>query len=57
MGVGAPVAAGFRNDADGPGFLDPLFWGQGEAVEACLFSKPVEFDGIKTGLIKMLPDA
>jgi hypothetical protein len=30
---------------------------QRETVQACLFSKPVEFDGFKTRVIQVLPDA
>jgi hypothetical protein len=30
---------------------------QGEAIEPGLFFKPVEFDGIKTGIVDVLPDA
>jgi hypothetical protein len=28
---------------------------KGKAVQACTLSKPVEFDGIKTGIVQALP--
>lgn len=37
--------------------LNPLFWGQRKTVEAGLFSKPVELDGIKIRVVELLPDA
>ena len=56
MSKSATVSTRFGLDADGGGPLDPLFWGECEAVEASLFSNPVEFDGIKLGVVKSLPD-
>jgi len=40
----------------GTGFFDPLFWCEREAVEACFFSKPVEFDGIKIRVVELFSD-
>ena len=57
MGEGSAVAARLRQDSDGAGFLDPLSRGQGKAVQAGALSKPVEFDGIKAGIVETLPDA
>ena|GEM_PF-1185112 len=57
MRIGAAVASGFGLNTDGRGALDPLLRGEGEAVEAGLLFKPVEFDGIKTGVVDLLPDA
>src|SRR5690606_10019202 len=34
-----------------------LFRGEGETVQAGLPSKPVEFDGIKIGVIELFPNA
>jgi hypothetical protein len=33
----------------------PLFWSKGKTVEACLFFNPVEFDGVKVWVVKLLP--
>lgn len=41
--------------ANGCGFLDPLFWGEREAVQPCLLFNPVEFDVIN-GLVKCFHD-
>ena len=35
----------------------PLSRRQGEAVQVGGLSKPVEFDGIKTGIVETLPDS
>ena len=40
-----------------PNALDPLLRGEGETVEAGQFFNPVEFDGIKTRVVDLLPDA
>jgi hypothetical protein len=56
VGEGAAVAARPGYEPDGPGGLDPLLGGEGEAVQAGLSSKPVEFDGFKAGVVEGLPD-
>ena len=55
--IGASVASGFGLDADGAGALDPLLGGENKTIEARLLSNPIEFDGIKTGVVDLLPDA
>lgn len=57
VGVSAAVASGVGNQPDGLCFLDPLFRGESEAVQPGLHFKPVEFDGIKTRVVELLPDA
>ena len=52
----ASVASGFGLDADGAGALDPLLGGEDKTIEPCLLSNPIEFDGIKTGVVDLLPD-
>ena len=56
MGIGSAITARFGNNANRAGFFDPLLGGQGEAVESRLNSKPVEFDGFKTGVVEMFPN-
>ena len=56
MGISAAVAPSLGLDAGGAGALDPLLRREGEAVEAGLHSNPVEFDGIKTGVVDLLPE-
>ena len=53
----ATVASGVGNDANGAGLFNPLFRGQGETVQAGLHSDPVEFHGIRTGVVEPFPDA
>lgn len=53
----ASVTSGFGLDADGAGALDPLLGGENKTIEARLLSNPIEFDGIKTGVVDLLPDA
>ncbi len=57
VGIGAAVAAGFGFDADGVGFFDPLFGREREAIQPGLFSKPLEFEGFKIGVVQLLPDS
>jgi len=57
MGISAAVAPGLGLDAGGPRALDPLLRRECEAVETGLLSKPVEFDGIKTWVVDLLPKA
>ncbi len=56
MGICATISPGLRLDADGTRALDPLLWGTGKAVQTRLFSKPVEFNGIKIRIVDLLPN-
>lgn len=51
------VASGSRDNPCGPGLLDPLLRRERKAVQACLKSNPVEFDGIKIRVVEPFPDA
>jgi hypothetical protein len=57
VGVSAAVAPCLGDQADGTGALVPLFGSQREAVETGLHFNPVEFDGIKTGIVDLFPDS
>lgn len=57
VGVRTTVASGSRGDPCGLGLLDPLLGRECEAVQACLKSNPVEFDGIKIRVVEPFPDA
>jgi len=57
VGVGAPIAAGFGNQTNGPRRINLALGGENETIESCLFFNPIEFDGIKTGVVELLPDA
>ena len=48
MGKGASVAAGLRNDAYRICSFNPLFGRECKSIGSGLFSKPVEFEGVKT---------
>ena len=54
---GSAVAAGLGLDTHGSRALGPLLGLQGEAVQARHFSNPIEFDGIKTGIVDLFPEA
>jgi hypothetical protein len=51
MGVGAAVAACLGDDADGVCMFDPLAGRQRKTIQSCLFSNPIEFDGIKSRVV------
>ncbi|MDD3248018.1 MAG: hypothetical protein PHF18_14395 [Methanosarcina sp.] len=55
MSVSAAVASCFGNDPNSSVLFDPLFGGQSKAVQTCLHSNPVEFDGIKIRFIELFP--
>ncbi len=57
VGIGAAVAPGLGLDADSAGALGPLLGGQDETVESRLLFNPIEFDGIKTGIVDLFPEA
>lgn len=57
VGVGAAVAAGLGDQADRTCAINPALGGQDKTVQARLFSNPLEFDGIKIGVVQLLPDA
>jgi len=46
----AAVAPSFRLKSDGTGCFDPFARGEGEAVEAGLIFKGLEFETLKSGL-------
>jgi len=56
MGVSAAVTAGFGNQSNGTRCIDPAFGGEDKTVQAGLFFNPIEFDGIKPGVVELLPD-
>ena len=56
VGISTTVTAGLGNQADGTRLFDPLLGREDEAVEARLFFNPIEFDGIKTGVVELFPD-
>jgi len=45
------------DETDGPGGFDPALGCEDKAVEARLFSNPIEFDGIEIGIIQLFPNA
>jgi hypothetical protein len=49
------VAPWLRGNANGTCFRDPLPGCEDEAVEPDLFFNPIEFDGIKTRVVELLP--
>ena len=57
VSVGAAVASRFRNQTNGTSRVDPTLGGENEAIQARLLFNPIEFDGIKTGVVELLPDA
>jgi hypothetical protein len=54
---GSAIAAGLGRKPDGAGLFDPSLGSQNKAVQTSLFSKPIEFDGFKIGVVELLPDA
>ena len=48
--------AGFPQP-DRTGRLDPLSGCEHKAVESCLISKPLEFEGFEVWIVDLLPDA
>jgi hypothetical protein len=54
--IGSAIAAGLGHQPDGAGPFYPSLGGQNKAVQTGLFSKPIEFDGFKTGVVELLPD-
>ena len=55
MSKGAAVAPGFGNDADGICCPNPLLRGQRKRVGTGSVSKHLEFEGVKSGIIQLLP--
>jgi hypothetical protein len=49
-------SASLGGDTHGAGLFDPLLGSKRETVETGLNSKPVEFDGIRLGVIEPLRD-
>ena len=50
------LTSGPRLEPNGPGSLDPLSWGEGEAVEAGLIFKGLEFETFKIWVVDLFPD-
>ena len=57
MGVGSAVPTRFGDETDGRGGFDPALGCEDKAVEARLFSNPIEFDGIEIVIIQLFPNA
>jgi hypothetical protein len=57
VGVGSAVPTRPGDETDGPGGFDPALGSEDKAVEARLFSNPIEFDGIEIGIIQLFPNA
>ncbi len=55
--VGAAITTGCGGDANGGGFFDLLLGCENKAVKTGLIFNPIEFDGIKTGVVEVFPDA
>jgi len=55
MGKGATIAALLGNQSDCMRFVYPLLWSHRKAIQSGLFSKPVEFDGIKQWIVNRFP--
>ena len=56
MSVGATETASLGNQADDTRLFNPLLGCEDEAVEAKLFFNPLEFEGIKIGVVELLPN-
>ena len=56
VGEGAAIAAGHGGEADGMRGFDPLPGSQDKAVETGPVSKPLEFEGVKIGVVQPLPN-
>ena len=56
VGVGATVAASTRNQPFGSGEIDPLLRGKEKAVASGFVLNSLEFEGIKLGIVDVLPD-
>jgi len=57
VGIGTAIPSGFCLDTTSVCLPDPLSCCEDETVKPGLFSKPVEFDGIKNRVVELLPDA
>jgi hypothetical protein len=57
VGVGSTGATGSGDRANGTRRIDPSFGRGDEVVQTGLLFNPVEFDGIKTGIVELLPNA
>ena len=55
--IRAAITSGAGNHAFGAGPVNPGFGGQEKAVPACLISNSLEFEGIKTRVVYLFPDA
>ena len=57
MRVSSAIPTRPGDEADGTGGFDPALGCEDKAVEARLFSNPIEFDGIEIGIIQLFPNA
>ncbi|MFA7567564.1 MAG: hypothetical protein WCY01_11095, partial [Alkalispirochaeta sp.] len=55
--VSTAVTPSFGSYTHGSRLLNPLFRSKREAIQTSLFLNPVEFHGIKLGVVKLFPDA
>ena len=53
--VSAAITPRLRNQPNGARRINPALGRQNKAVQPCLFSNPIEFDGIKTRVVQPLP--
>ena len=57
MGVGSAIPTRPGDETDGTSGFDPALGCKDKAVEAGLFSNPIEFDGIEIRIIQLFPNA
>ena len=57
MSISAAIPSRLRNNTDCLNALNPFRGRHGESIQASLTSNPVEFDGIKIGIVQALPQS
>ena len=50
-GIGTTIAPCLWDESYGTCCLNPLWWWEGEGIQTCLTSKPLEFEGVKIRII------